>query len=83
MAALFMVKTLNLTPKDVLEGTRELSFPESVVGTRGRLEPPLRRVFPRSCKRVSCGRSMIEAGGQPSTGRTAAGDLEQQMAGRQ
>jgi pyruvate carboxylase len=38
--ALFMVGN-NLTPKDVLEGSRELSFPESVVEFfEGRLGPP-------------------------------------------
>ncbi|MFO0929689.1 MAG: pyruvate carboxylase [Gemmataceae bacterium] len=58
--ALFMVGN-NLSPKDVVEGTRELSFPESVVEFfEGRLGPPPGG-FPEALqKRILRGRKAIE-----------------------
>jgi pyruvate carboxylase len=58
--ALFLVGN-NLTPQDVLEGTRELSFPESVVEFfEGRLGPPPGG-FPEKLRaRVLRGRKGIE-----------------------
>ena len=64
--ALFMVGN-NLTPADVLEGTRELAFPESVVEFfEGRLGQPPGGFPPSSC------RSACSAAGQPIKGRPGA-----------
>jgi pyruvate carboxylase len=58
--ALFMVGN-NLTPDDVLHGTRELSFPESVVEFfEGRLGPPPGGFPPALQKRILRGRTPIE-----------------------
>src|SRR5262249_38012888 len=58
--ALFMVGN-NLTPKDVLEGQRELAFPESVVEFfEGRLGPPPGGFPEKLQKRVLRGRKPIE-----------------------
>src|SRR5206468_3327147 len=57
--ALFMVGN-NLTPQDVLAGTRELAFPESVVGLfEGRLGPPPGGFPEKLQKRVLRGREPI------------------------
>jgi pyruvate carboxylase len=81
--ALFMVGN-NLTPDDVLTGTRELSFPESVVEFfEGRLgEPP--GGFPEALqKRILRGREPLRgrpgASLPPTDFAAARGTLEQQV----
>jgi pyruvate carboxylase len=81
--ALFMVGN-NLTPADVLEGSRELSFPESVVEFfEGRLGPPPGG-FPQALqKRILRGRRPLEgrpgASMPPANFATARKDLERQV----
>ncbi len=58
--ALFMVAN-NLTPEEIMEGTRELAFPESVVEFfEGRLGEPPGGFPPRLQKRILRGRKPLE-----------------------
>jgi pyruvate carboxylase len=81
--ALFMVGN-NLTAKDVLEGKRELSFPESVVELfEGRLGPPPGGFPEKLRSRVLRGKQGIEgrpgASLQPADFARAKGTLEKQV----
>src|SRR5437762_13892880 len=84
--ALFMVGN-NLTPEEVLDGKRELSFPESVVEFfEGRLGPPPGGFPEKLRQRVLRGRPGIEgrpgASLPPADFAGAKKDLERQVGRR-